>query len=296
MTFREGGRKVLLMKTFVRPHLSGICALVALFAVSPAHSQIWDFNTPGQLAADFYAGSQGAVGTQAASGGLNNSGWVENGIIAGGRGFEVVDQAFSGLTSDLTMSIYFQWQTNTIFAAESLQLGLGRSTNPDVSFSPVGGNTGLNAPVSTQALSVGIGPRTVANDVRIYVSTMTDGSTTNLNQPGSPVATLADGNWYFLEVNFSLLGSNDGFAYTVELFNSSNTGVVSGSSLLSYSSSFVNAGLTAGDLNAYFGSRNAGQYGITGVDNFYVSAIPEPSVAVLSLLGLVGLALRRRRA
>lgn len=284
------------MKTPVRAHLSGICALVALIAITPAHSQLWDFNTPGQLADDFYAGSQGAVGSQTASGGLNNSGWVETDMLAGGRGFEVTDQTFSGMTEAFTMSLYFQWQTNTLFSGEGLQLGIGRSTDSEVPFSPVGGSTGLIAPTSTQALSVGIGPRTSANDVRIYVSSMVNGTNTNLNQPLSPVATLTDGNWYFLEVNFSLLGTDDGFQYTVELFNSSNAGIVSGGSLLSYTNSAINAGLTAGDLNAYFGTRNADQVGITGVDNFYVSAIPEPSVAVLSLLGLVGLALRRRRA
>lgn len=286
------------MRTKVPPNVPRLCALAALLAATTLRGETWNFDTAGQLSNDFYAGSQGAVGSQTASGGLNNSGWVETSILPGGRGFQVTDQTFSGTTEAFSMSIYFQWRSNSLFAGEGLQLGIGRSTDSQTVFSPVGGGSSLIAPTSTQALSVGIGPRTTANDVRLYVSSMINGTNANLNQPGSPVTTLAPGNWYFMEVNFSLLASSNGFQYGVGLFNSSSAGVVSGGSLLSWTNAATNAGLTAGDLHAYFGTRNAEQVGIVGVDDFYVSAIPEPSTALLAIFGLAGALwfVRHRRA
>lgn len=261
------------------------CLLI--FCAAPAHSQqLYDFNTSGQLTNDFYAGiHQGGAGTQSASGGLSDSGWVPSLVIAGGRGAEVTKSTFSSQTTNFTLSIYLQWQANSLTSGESLQLGFGRTTD-NSTFSPIGGNSGATTNTTTQFLSVGIGPRTQTNDVRIYVSTMADGTLANLNQPGNPVTTLTDGNWYYLQVDFSLLGATNGFGYNVALFNSSSSGVVSGTNLLSWSNSFTNANLSSGDLQAYFLTRNSGQAGITGVDNFYASAIPEPSnLAIFGLLG-----------
>lgn len=251
----------------------------------------FDFNTAGQLNDNFYPGTQGAVGPQVVSGGLDNSGWVSNTIIAGGRGFAVTDASFPVSASPITLSIYFKWQTNTLFLGEALQLGVGRSTDPDTAFSPLGGNAGSLGPASLQLLQVGIGPRTVADQVRIYGSSIVNGTNTNFNQPASPTVTLVDGNWYYLEVGFSLLPTEDGLAFSVNLNNANSSGVV-GSNLLSWSSQQINSALVDGDLQAFFGTRNAAQVGISGVDNFSVSAIPEPSSLAL-VAGLGGVLISR---
>lgn len=290
--FVSGGKLLNIMKTL--PYFASACLafLLLLLVAPPAQSQqLYDFNSSGQLTNNFYAGiHQGGVGTQSGSGGLSDSGWVPSSIGPGSRGAEVTDATFSGQTNAITLSIYFQWTANSLFTGESLQLGVGRTTDSST-FSPYGGNSGATTNTTTQSLSVGIGPRTQANDVRIYASTMENGTNANLTQPASPVATLTASNWYYLQVDLSLLGATNGFGYKVELYNSSSNGVVSGGSLLSWSNGFTNAALSDGQLNAYFLTRNSAQAGIAGVDNFYVSAIPEPSTSHIVLVGLLGIGL-----
>lgn len=289
-------------KNYLRCRFLATASLLAcvqtLILAPDAHTQVvYDFNTPGQLASAFYsAPTQGGMGSQANSGGLSDSGWVPNG--SGARGFEVTEATFSPLTSAFSLSIYFKFGgTLEPYVGETAWIGIGRSSDPNVTFDPRGGGTGFLGPESSQMLIAGVGPRTDGNSVRIYYATMVDGVNTNLNQPGSPTASLTIGNWYYLQVDFDLLGTEDGYDFTIELFNSSESGIVSGSALLSHTASAINADLTGGDVHALFGGRNGAAAGALGFDNFAVSAIPEPSVHALAL-GLcvaMGLLFRKRR-
>lgn len=256
-----------------------LCLLfpLTLLAASTASAQIlYDFNTPNQLADNFYPGTQfGSFGTQVSSGGLNDSGRVDN-TITGARGFLITNQTFSALTPEVTLSAYFQFGgTSGSFSGETLWLGVGRDSDSEKTFDPVAGNSGPLGSPTGQSLQVGIGPRTSENVVRVQYAWITDGVLTNSSL--TPTATLTVGNWYYLEVNYTLSAEEDGYSFTVGLYDSTSTGIVSETSLLSHSASIVNPNLADGELHAFFGGRNGTFAGAVAVDNFAVSAIPEPS-------------------
>ena len=286
-----------------RRTLSCLTAL-AFFAMATSFAMaqvVYDFNTAGQLSDNFgynvpsTPANHTNVGPQSLAGGLTNSGWVPNGVTAPRWGFEVADQAFGGATN-FTLSIYFQWQTRTDSTSttyQSLLLGVGRSSDTNA-FSPVGGNAGALGPASGQLLQIGIGGIANAPDtVRIIAASVVDGTNANINRSGS--ATLTNGNWYFLQVDFSLLGSTNGYNAAAKLYDSSSAGVVGGLLLSDNSGNITNVNLLGGDIQAYFGMRAPTYAGITGVDNFYVSTIPEPSTIALLLAGaLCALVFRKK--
>ncbi len=266
--------------------------VLAAMATSAAMAQvIYDFNTAGQLDDNFgynipsTPASHTNVGPQAPTGGLTNSGWVPNGLSAPQWGFEVADQAFSGATN-FTLSIYFQWQTrtgSTNSSYQSLLLGVGRSSDTNA-FSPVGGNSGALGSASGQLLQIGIGGIANAPDtVKIIAASVVDGTNSNINTTGT--AVLTNGNWYYLQVDFSLLGTSDGYNAVASLYDSSNAGVIGSLLLTNTSGNITNTNLLAGDIQAYFGMRAPTYAGITGVDDFHVSTIPEPSTIALLLVG-----------
>lgn len=279
-------------------------ASLALAAISTslATAQLtYDFNTPGQLNDNFGYNvpssppSMTNAGTQSPTGGLTNSGWVTNSVKAPAWGFEVADQAFSGATN-ITLSIYFQWQSHDILASsyQGLFLGVGRSSDTNA-FSPVGGSSGTNlGPPSGQLLHMGIAtvPNT-ANGVRFYTASIIDGY--NVNATPSGTATLTDGNWYYLQVDFSLLGTGDGYNAVAKLYDSSNTGIIGSLLLSNTSGNITNVNLLGGDIQAYFGMRAPTYGGVKGVDDFYISTIPEPSTLILCLIGLLGVLGYRKR-
>lgn len=287
------------------PARLALAALALLSALSLSAQITYDFNTPGQLDGSFSSTSflkpnvgTNGVGAQAATGGLGNSGWVANTLVGGDRGYEVVDQTFSGATESFFLSAYFKYESATATAGEALMLGIGRSSDVGVPFTPVGGNTEAIGPASGQSIQVGIRQNPAENQVRAYASTVINGSNANLSF--GTTATLEAGNWYFMQVNFSLLAGGSGYDVSVDLYNSSDMGVL-GTSLFEGQTTSLTAPLVvAGDVHAFFGVRGQpNTSGITGVDNFTVSAlapVPEPAtVALACAAGCVGaVALRRR--
>lgn len=278
-----------------------LCLLfpLTLLAASTASAQVlYDFNTPNQLADNFYPGVEfGNFGNQVESGGLNDSGRVDN-TITGARGFLITNQTFSALTPEITLSAYFQFGgIPSSFTGETLWLGIGRDSDPEKIFDPVGGNSVALGSPTGQSLQVGIGPRTSENLVRIYYASVVDGVNGNLNAPGSPTTELTIGNWYYLEVNYTLLAEENGYSFSVGLYDSTSTGIVSETSLLSHTASIVNPNLADGELHAFFGGRYGPSAGATAVDNFAVSSIiPEPSTYALVGGALaLGLAFWHRR-
>jgi len=274
----------------------------AAMATFPATAQmVYDFNTAGQLDGNFgynvpsTPASHTNVGPQALTGGLTNSGWVPNALTAPRWGFEVADQAFAN-TTNFTLSIYFQWQTradSTNTAYQSLLLGVGRSSDTNA-FSPVGGNAGALGPASGQLLQIGIGGIANAPDtVRIIASSVVDGTNANINRSGN--AALTNGGWYFLQVDFSLLGTSDGYNAAAKLYDSTAAGVIGSLLLSDTSGNITNTNLLGGDLQAYFGMRAPTYAGITGVDDFYVSTIPEPTTVALLLAGAVCILIFRKK-
>ncbi len=278
-----------------------LCLLfpLTLLAASTASAQVlYDFNTPNQLADNFYPGVQfGGFGNQVASGGLNDSGRVNGPTTA--RGFQITNQTFSALTPEITMSIYFQFGTTVSpFVGETLWLGIGRDSDSEKTFDPVAGSNNTQIGSATgQSLQVGVGPRDNTDLVRIYFASVVDGTNFIYNAPGSPTAALTTGNWYYLEVNYTLLAEENGYSFSVGLYDSTSTGIVSETSLLSHSASIVNPNLADGELHAFFGGRHAPSAGAVAVDNFAVSSIiPEPSTyALIGGILAFGLAFWHRR-
>jgi len=268
-----------------------------MLATSPsAQAQIFDFNTAGQLEHDFYS-TGGTAWSQAAAGGLNNSGWAITGSGNAAHAAEVLDQTFAGDVDSFTLSIYFQWKTLTqTTPGTSLYLGFGTNTNEGSLFTPQtgGGSAG------TETLQFGINSVAASptnQTVRLYgysvvngVGTVFTGATTEEG--------LVDQQWYHLSGVVTRNANGNGYQLNLALSKSNAMGSI-GETMASYSSpvdGFINPALVAGDVHAYFiTGSNVQTRGIAGVDDFRVTAIPEPSVAAGWLLGtlLVGTHLLR---
>ncbi|HWL51124.1 MAG TPA: hypothetical protein VNQ90_01720 [Chthoniobacteraceae bacterium] len=288
------------------------CGVVAAFAAltpAPAQAQLYDFNTPGQLVDDFTRvpdSGNTLYWTQQATGGLNNSGWIvtNTGSGSNARYSEILDQGFAAGATPFTLSLHFKWQPNTLFVGDLLEIGIGRSTDPQAPFTPVSPGSGGPYPAAWQELQLGLGGVRdsanvgIPNTVRFYGSVLVDGVLTNFNPPssGGPTATLVDGGWYFLKLDFAPTAAEDGYIVSLSLSQSSNTGVVSDDPLMTWTTTQINPKLLEGDLQFYLTGRNAPWSGIVGIDNIHVSPIPEPSVAWLAGGALLALfALQRRQ-
>ncbi len=287
----------LIPRRYAVPLIRGTIAAAAFLCIHSVHAQLYDFNTPGQLEDDFTHIGGGTTSTiywlQQNSGGLNNSGWIttDQGTGSNVRYSEILHQSFDPGSEAFTLSLYFQWQTNSLLLGDLLQVGIGRSTDSQVPFTPT------STASSSQRLQLGLGGITdKPNQVRFYGSNLVNGVNSNFNPPSAtgPTATLIADQWYFLKLDFAPTSENDGYTVTLSLFESGNTGAV-GDSLMSWSTTQINANLLAGDVQAYITSRNGPWSGIVGIDNFYVSPIPEPSVAWLAGPALLALGLLRRR-
>ncbi|MDX2108895.1 MAG: PEP-CTERM sorting domain-containing protein [Verrucomicrobiota bacterium] len=107
-----------------------------------------------------------------------------------------------------------------------------------------------------------------------------------------PALSLIEGNWYQLNASFTRVDAST-FTLVGSVFNSDANG-----NLGSLVSQFSPANITnslASDSTLYAGMR-ANQAGVSNLDNFVVSQVPEPSTyALLSALALFTLTVLRRR-
>ena len=136
----------------------------------------------------------------------------------------------------------------------------------------------------------------VRGDGKLEFETIVAG--TAVNSAATATATLTAGNWYFLTATFTVNAATNEFSGNASLFNSDSNGVV-GTELLNTSSTTLSNSALWGDSAAFAGFRAVGQTsstnGVNLVDNFSVTATPEPASTLLLLSGGMLLAFRRRR-
>lgn len=107
--------------------------------------------------------------------------------------------------------------------------------------------------------------------------------------------TLLDENWYELEMTVTLTDSGTGaFDISSDLYNRGTDGTAARSLLGSVSGSYTST-VFAGSANVFSGVLAlGGTNGFDSVDNFSVTAIPEPSSLVLIGLALASVAFLKR--
>ncbi len=114
----------------------------------------------------------------------------------------------------------------------------------------------------------------------------------------SAAFTLTSGNWYELETRFSLTNATTAATLGVYLYDRGTDGTAARSLVQSVSATSVaigNSGFSNPTFYTSFGGGNNSGSPIAAFDNFSVTAIPEPSSALLLGLGLASLAYIRRR-
>jgi hypothetical protein len=103
----------------------------------------------------------------------------------------------------------------------------------------------------------------------------------------SAKVALTIGGWYFFESTIVRTGND--YAIESSVFASDSSGTTIGSAVITNSYTITNADLVAsGDVYGYISSQNGWRRGIDRVDDFSITAIPEPSTYT-SLLGFLAL-------
>lgn len=257
-----------------------IVALLPAVLPSAAFATLIDFNTPGQLDANFLAVDSNKY-SEGAGIGLSGSTGIDVATFSS-QGSRTYTAASSSGSDSLSTSIYFQWVTPTDAGFGSgMFLGFGPST----SYTPgLAGNTGVAT--NSHVLVA------VPGNTQMFLQNVDSGGAAQ--NSGFGANTLVDGNWYHLQLDLTPSGGSD-FDLTGTLTNSDSDGVL-GSVVRTITTPRTNVGFTGdSDVYAFFGGQgNSVSRGIDTLDNF--TAIPEPSS--LLLLGMaIGTALlfRKRR-
>lgn len=290
----------------------GLLALSALALASPLHAQITGFaadfnadattytgnfqrwNTDPQDPQGFTWGSGFGVG---GGGGLRVDNTAANNLFYGAPGSGTASTFnVAGLSAGtmFSSSIDFQWASTTDASATALTtmtfgLAANRTQTAMSSTGSFGGSILRNNSTNTVTL------RMRNNNA--------NATTLDFNQ-----SALTAGSWYRLGFDFTKNETTNEFGYTVTLFSIGADGTSTpvlfndGIKNLTISGTISNSAIYA-DADAFFGfdiRDTIGNTGITHVDNFTVSVIPEPSAYALLAggfaLGVIGFRRRRVRA
>lgn len=281
----------------MKPILHHLLATATLFAFSltPSQAVLIDFNDSSDLNTFFNAtGNAGAFEVPATNTiGLNNSGSIRPNTSFSVTGARVFNEGFSGTTNEFQMSIYFNFDNPT--SSASFGSGFYMGIGPSATYSPSLGNTAPNG----DHILVGFQPRTTTggssgSPITKYALFIQEKENGAVLLPAFSTLTsdLVQGNWYYLEMQFTY--DVDGYDLNAQLFDAASDGTV-GSALAGGALSATDMDvpvLSGGDVYAFIGNSDGTGRGFAAFDNFAV--VPEPTSAAL-LLGALGLGAWRRR-
>ena len=265
-------------------HLLPILPLVGLSASLQAQTLI-NFNSTGDLAANFAGYASGTQFVNVASGGLGATGFVSMNPSASSN--YAVHQSSVNATSfsNAIVGGYFLYD-GTTFSSRPISFGFTSSATDVYSGSLA--TTGTDIRVALNGANSG----TNAGIILSHGGVAVDTSASNV--------TLVAGNWYYMQLSIGGVSGGSFTGVQAELFNSSNTGTI-GTSLKVLNNggsgySIVSSLTGDASVHAFFGGIGPGSRGIDGVDNFTFAAIPEPSsfTAIAGVWVLCMVSLRRK--
>lgn len=275
-----------------------ICGLSAMPVA--ARAGLVDYNTPGDLAANFSLNDDGAGNkySEVAAGGLGGSRAIASGFpVDAVHTTALFDQSsfgFANVGDSVTVSQFVLRQDDAGFPFEFsfMQLGILQNTT-----GRLGIDIGTDSYVSLRVLSDTTSPTGVLLQSEVRGSG--DSSRTQQNTTGQSASLIA-GNWYRFTATFENLSST-AVRITGALEDWGTTGSAFQSTILDLPASNLQstvdlsglAGSTVlGDGQVWGGWRGFGAGGGALYDNF--SIVPEPTTLALFGIGAV-LVLRRRR-
>lgn len=266
-----------------------LISLGFLGCVSGLSAQIlYTFNEPGDLDLYFNATSQNTdMFSEEAGEGISGSRAIAASRSAAGTGARVEKLSFAGNQSSFTISYYFRHLESETTGSLPWILGIAPNSTYDVMISST------NEP-DDHHIHFALASTGTLDTYRFRVGNMVAGTLTNTDS--SETHTLVDGNWYKLTGDFTVT-QQDEYDLTVRLENAFVDGTV-GTLIESFDvSGLVNTAIVENPaVHAFFASgSSAARRGADVFDNF-LSPVPEPSTALMLLLGATGLLLRRRRA
>ena len=288
------------MKTYQKP-FAFLVPLMCGLLVNPvaAYGSLVDYNTPGDLAANFSLNDAGAGNkySEVASGGLGGSRAIASGFpVDAVHTTALFDQSsfsFAGAGDSVTVSQFVLRQDDAGFPFEFsfMQLGLLQNTT-----GRLGIDIGPDSYVSLRVLSDTISPTGVFLQTEVKGSG--DSARTQQNTTGQ-TANLIAGNWYRFTATFENLSATT-VGITGALEDWGTTGSAFQSTILelpaSNPQSIVDLSGLAGstvlsDGQVWGGWRGFGAGGGALYDDFAI--VPEPTT--LALFGAGALVLLRRR-
>lgn len=268
-------------RTFLSPQL----LLSLLLGTGTLSAQLYDFNHPGSLTNDFHGAGGGW--TESPSGGIGDTGQIitTNSTTATSLVLKEGFQISNGESA--TLSINFQWQTPSSGNGTLFILGIG----PSEDYAPWTGGAGNTGNTSDQQLSVGLARVVSSSGIRLITSSVADGN--NTNNFSSTLGEPASGTWMYLSATYTRNASNLTITSTLYMADPL-TGSPVDHAILTDTRTYSNSALADGSLYAFFATNSQIETrGLVGIDNFYVSAIPEPSTWAIMLAPIFSLLIYR---
>lgn len=260
------------MKRILLATLLSIHSLPAAFTV--------DFNTPGELAANFSSAQAGPI-VQAGDGGLGDSGSLDLSGLTNGAAQQILtlNPSFSGNLSSWNASIYYRGNAHNFW-----QFGFTTGAAPDI----VEGWAFADGEYLPVIFFQSGGADGGAIGFTNYHSGLGNAEFGQIALVPGGLATSAE--WYHYSIAVEYLGASE---YSVEgTLNLANADGSLGAELATVTSNFINPDLAA-DGAAYL---LLNMYDGVTLDGFSTTAVPEPASAALAGLGLLaGLVFHRRR-